>query len=188
MIVMRNKWAVAIIVIAVVFIFVSNLYSREVILKPKKISVITSPEDSRDSRVIVYFDLPKELSKSNVEIDYAILIFKAQVTDAVSGLIEVFPITKDWKTESAISWESPWDSLGGDYTKDYSGRSVSVKSESGMGKIKSNVTFIVKGWLDGIFVNNGLMIKPSKDDLENFPVKYSIYEDNIKLKISFCLD
>ena len=44
---------------------------------------------------------------------------------------------------------------------------------------------MVKAWIDGYLVNNGIMIVPSEDDLELFPVKFNIVSKDLVLRIHY---
>ena len=44
---------------------------------------------------------------------------------------------------------------------------------------------MVKAWLDGYLVNNGVMIVPSSDDLELFPITFNIDSEDLVLRIHF---
>ncbi|HVO76967.1 MAG TPA: hypothetical protein VMT60_03190, partial [Candidatus Bathyarchaeia archaeon] len=115
----------------------------------------------------------------------AVLIFRAQVTDADLGALEIFPVRKDWQSAGPISWTSPWDSLGGDYSKDIVGASVALRKNAGEKETRLNVTLLVKAWLDGICTNNGFIILPSQADLQSSSLRCSLNQDGIRLKIVY---
>jgi len=173
---------------AIIFTLMSSALSAEsVTLEPTRAAVITRPEDTRDMRILVYFVLPENLSRKNMEIEYAMMSFEAQVTDAYMGQIEVYPVTTSWKDEGAVSWAGLWEKDGGDYSMERAGTSVTAKSEEGEKKLRSNVTNIVKSWLHGLVDNNGLIIVLSDADLEISTVKYQLDRESITLKIQ-CTD
>jgi hypothetical protein len=180
---MVHRKRIIMIVVLGLLIAASSIQARELVLQPARIDSIVSPRDSRDARILVYFELPKELRGSKVVVDNAILTFRAQVTGAAFGMIHVSPLIRDWRSEGSVSWSSPWDSLGGDYAKNVAGRSVTLKSEKGEGEVRSNVTFIVKAWVDGSIANNGMAILPSEADLRNSAVRYSVDRNSIRLKV-----
>jgi hypothetical protein len=163
----------------------SDLGAKEVVLQPKKVATITSPTSVRDSRVLVYFELPKGLGKSGVIIDNAALVFRCQVTDAELGMVEICPVVKDWENAAEVSWTSLWESPGGDFSKTIAGRSSSIKREWGEKQISSNVTFVVRAWLGGILENHGFIILPSQEDLAASTVKYGFDKKGIELKIHY---
>ena len=180
-----NRFYLVIVTIAIFLVLAPNLIAAELILKPEKTSVIISPEDKRDIRIFVYYDLPKELSSPGIEINWAIIEFEAEINSADVGMIDVLPVASDWKDSGDISWESPWTNLGGDYADEYHGYSITLKSSAGLKKISSNVTMMVKAWIDGYLVNNGIMIVPSEDDLELFPIKFNIESKDLVLRIHY---
>ena len=100
-------------------------------------------------------------------------------------MIDVLPVVIDWKDSGDISWDSPWTNSGGDYADKFHGTSITLKSRDGLKKISSNVTMMVKAWLDGFLVNNGVMIVPAEDDLELFPVTFNIDSKNLVLRIHY---
>jgi hypothetical protein len=154
-------------------------------LEPAKVTFITSPENSRDTRVLIFFNLPNELKERGVEIEHAVLILNGQVRDADFGQIDVFPVTTAWAQTEAVSWISPWNEAGVDYTGSYMGRSVILGRDEGEKSIRLNVTFMVKAWLDGFIDNNGMVVVPAQDELHRTQVKYYFGEDDILLKIAY---
>jgi len=169
----------------ILLVVVSQLSAIELTIRPEKTSVIVSPEDKRDSRIFVYYNLPKELLAPGVEINWAIIEFEAEISSADAGMIDVLPVATDWKDSGEISWDSPWTDLGGDYAAGFHGTSVTLRNSDGLKKISSNVTMMVKAWLDGYLVNNGIIIVPSEDDLELFPIKFNIESKDLVLRIHY---
>jgi len=159
----------------------AGLQAKEIVISPTKVEAIVSPTDARDSRVLVYFELPGELYGKKIVIDNAALVFEAQVSDAEFGMVHIFPVTRAWQTEENIAWDSPWEEAGGDYTQRIAGRSVTLKAANGEREISSNVTFIVMDWISGRLANNGLILVPSQEDLMNSTARYGFQEGSIKL-------
>jgi hypothetical protein len=161
-----------------------GLQAKELILEPQKVSVITSPTESRDTRLLVYFDLPSP-NENKLDFDSAFLVFRGKVTDADFGTVEVFPVTTDWKSAGTPSWGSPWHTAGGDFTNNLARGSVTLKSANADEEVRLNVTLIVKAWVDGVLPNNGIVILGSQGDLKNSDAKFGIKPDNMKLKIIY---
>lgn len=159
------------------------LEAKELVISPAKVETIVSPEDGRDSRVLVYFELPRELYGKKVVIDNAVLMFEAQVTDAEFGMVHIFPVTREWQSASSIAWDSPWSSSGGDYTTEIAGKSITLKEAKGEGAVLSNVTFIVMDWIAGRLPNNGFILVPSQEDLVDSSVRFAFDKGSLKLKI-----
>lgn len=157
------------------------LQARELILRPERVIALTCPTDARDVRTLVYFELPEGLR----EVDNAFLVFRGEVEGADFGMVEVFPVTRDWKSAGTVTWESPWDSVGGDYSGRVARSSVTLKRNQGDKDIKLNVTLIVKAWLEGVAPNNGIVILPSRADLGNAPVQYSLPARDVVLRIVY---
>jgi len=182
---MARKLLALFIVSIVVLGAAAGLHARALVLVPKKVATIVSPTDERDSRTLVYFELPRELSFQKNKLANAILIFKAQVADVDFGALEVFPIGRDWQSAGLISWSSPWDTPGGDYSADQLGTGVTLKKDAPEKETRLNVTLLVKAWLEGVIPNNGLIILSSQTDLGISSVKYDFRGDSLKLKITY---
>jgi hypothetical protein len=172
---------VVLIAVLVAVFGAASVQAKELIISPAKVEAIVSPTDARDSRVLVYFELPAELYGKKVVIDNAALMFEAQLTDAEFGMVHIFPLTRAWQTEANISWSYPWEKEGGDFTRLIAGKSVTLKAANGEKEISSNVTFIVMDWIAGRLANNGLILVPSQEDLMNSTAIYGFQEGSIKL-------
>jgi len=138
--------------------------------------------------VLVYFKLPEKLEISATQIDYAKLVFDAQVTDAHMGQIEVYPVTTDWKASETLDWENSWTKKGGDYSEEIAGKHLAVRSDEGKKSARCDVTYVVLGWLEGRMDNHGFILVPSRQDLESSDVEYSIETKGITLVISYSPD
>ncbi len=176
------------ILVILISAFVTSVHAERLVLTPVKVATMTSPTESRDERVLIYFELPKKLDISCTEIDFAKLVFSAQVTEAAMGQIEVYPMTSSWKDLSSLDWEKTWTKEGGDYSKDHEGKHLAVRSADGKKSLRSNVTYVVMAWLDGTIDNHGFILVPSQDDLSNSDVIYSIDTKGIQLVINYSLD
>jgi len=163
----------------------SSTHARKAIIDPQKVSTITSPEDSRDIRILLYFELPDEIFDSKAIVDFALLNCRAQIKDTIAGQINVFPVTTDWKNQSQISWNEPWEKSGGDYSEEYMMSNYTLKSEWGIKEFAINVTEIVQDWQKGRMDNSGVIIKLSKDDLDNCMSKYVFDQGDVTLKILY---
>lgn len=162
--------------------------AKKLILEPVKVMTMTSPTEARDRRVLVYFELPEKLEISATQIDYAKLVFDAQVTDAHMGQIEVYPVTTDWKTSETVDWEESWTKKGGDYSEEVAGKHLTVRSAEGKKSARCDVTYVVLGWLEGMMDNHGFILVPSRLDLESSDIEYSIETKGITLVISYSPD
>lgn len=177
-------WSTMILAL-IILVACPSLDAKKLYIEPQQKAVITSPEDGRDKRVLLFFDLPADLTNNKVEIENAVLLVNGQITDADFGQVDVFPVVKKWKDSENVTWNSPWDKSGGDITTEFIGRSVTMKAGEGKKQIRLNVTFMVKAWLDGLIENHGLMIAPCLDDLKTSQVKYILNDANVSLKITF---
>jgi hypothetical protein len=183
--VMGKKIKVIMLMSALLVTAISIIYAGQLYLEPYRALLIASPENNRDTRVLIYFDLPDELGKTRVEIEHAVLILEGEMSDTDFGQLDVFPITKEWKNSDNVLWSSPWEKPGGDYTGNFMGRSVTLSSGSGKGIVRLDVTFMVKAWLDGILENHGMAMIPSTDDLSKTQAKYHFDQESIRLKVKY---
>lgn len=182
---MKTKVYILLISLVLVSLLVSSINARKLILLPEKVSVITSPSESRDVRVLLYFNLPEDVLDSRAIVDFVTLTCEAQVTGAVMGQIDIFPVTNEWKSLGEISWDNPWENAGGDYSEEYLESNYTLKSEWGKKEISIDITEVVQDWQKGTLSNNGIIIKLSQDDLENYSLKYNFDRENIGLKIFY---
>jgi hypothetical protein len=162
--------------------------ARKLALEPARVATITSPEETRDERVLIYFELPEKLEISKTQIDYAKLVFTAQVTDASMGQIEVYPVTTSWATAETPDWSESWTKAGGDYSEEITGKHLTIRSSDGEKSARCDVTFVVLAWLEGRMDNHGFILVPSQEDLESSGVEYSIETKGIELVIGYSLD
>ena len=162
-----------------------GLQAKELVITPAKVETIGSPTDSRDSRVLVYFELPKELYAEKVTIDNALLVFEARIMDAEFGLIHLFPATRAWQGEASISWDSPWEKAGGDFTDRIAGKCVTLKAADGEKEMISDLTFVVMDWISGRLANNGLILVPSQTDLAESSAAFSFDKESLRLEIEY---
>jgi hypothetical protein len=182
---MNTKRVILVMTIALLSMVSTSIHAGQLNSAPAKVAVITSPENCRDTRVLILFNLPDELKERGVEIEHAVLILKGQVKDADFGQIDVFAVTTVWAQTEAVSWTNPWNEAGADYTSSYIGRSAILRRDESEKLVRANVTFMVKAWLDGLMENNGMVIVPARDDLHRTQVKYNFNQDEILLKIAY---
>ena len=177
-----RKVLISIAALAVV-LAAAALQAKEIVLTPARVATIVSPEDARDARVLLCFDLPQELLEGKVKVENAALLFGGAIEDADFGLVHIFPATTAWRAAASVSWNSPWETAGGDFTKAIAGKSVTLKGADGAKEISSNVTFIVMDWVSGRLANNGLILVPSQEDLVNSAGKFGFDTGSLKLRI-----
>lgn len=182
---MKTKMHIFIILLISIALQVPSVSARKLIIIPEKVAVITSPSESRDMRVLLFFSLPEDVLDSRAIVDFATLNCEAQVTDAAMGQIDIFPITSDWKSIGDISWVNPWNNAGGDYSEEYLESNYTLKSEWGTKEISIDITEIVQDWQKGAIFNNGIIVKISQDDLDNYTPKYNFDRENIKIRIHY---
>ncbi len=176
---------VILILVLSIVLAAASLQANEIVLSPSKVEMITSPTDAKDTRVLVYFELSKELFDKKVVIDNALLVFEAQLTDAEFALIHLFPATRAWQTEASVTWDSPWEKAGGDFTDRIAGKCVTLKSAEAGKETISDLTFVVMDWVSGRLANNGLILVPSQADLSESSAAFSFDKLSLKLEIEY---
>jgi hypothetical protein len=160
--------------------------ARKATLSPVKVAGLVCPSDARDSRVLLFFELPSDVMDPKAMVDFATLTCTARVTGADMGQIDVFPMTAEWKDAETVSWGNPWKEPGGDYRGDFLTSSYSLKSELGAKEIAINVTEIVQKWQRGELANNGIIMKLSPDDLGAFSdLRYALDREKVLLRILY---
>lgn len=97
------------ITLGVICVYSSTSFANRVVLNPERVETIKSPKESRDVRILIYFELPDKLASKNIIVDFAKLVFKAKITKARTGLLEVYPLTKSWKDQGSVTWSGTWD-------------------------------------------------------------------------------
>jgi len=172
--------------ILAILLMAAGADARKATLSPAKVAAIVSPSDARDSRVLLFFELPADVMDLRAKVDFATLLCKAQIMGAEMGQIDVFPVTAEWKDEETLSWSDQWEEPGGDYDADFLTNNYSLKSEFGEKEMAINVTEIVQKWQSGELANNGIMLKLSADDLETFSgLKYALDQEKVLLRVFY---
>ena len=159
--------------------------AASITVQPDKIATMTSPDDKNETRVLVYFSMPEKLNNQDIHIDLAKLVFEAELTDADIAEIEIFPVTTNWTRSESIDWESSWEKEGGDYSIDNIGEYVTIKEADKSVSLQSNVTFIVKAWIDGTMDNEGIILISERYAEEDLKTKISIETSKLQLIINY---
>jgi len=175
------------VLVSVVVFSGGEISAENLNLRYEKKAVITSPTKARDSRILIYFRLPALLSRKDVRIDYAKLVFEADVQKHPLGLVNISPVTTSWKDAAMINWKGLWEKDGGDFSSDLI-HAATVKESKSKKQCRLDITDIVLSWLDGVLNNEGLIIMPSKSMLEESPVECNIDSKDIKLVINYTKD
>ena len=181
---MRTKYLGCIVL--AMLLGASGAEARKVELAPAKSVAIVSPTDARDSRVLLYFELPPDVMNSKARVDFATLVCTARIEGAEMGEIDVFPVTTEWKNEAVVSWSEGWERPGGDYDAGFLSNIYSLRSEFGEKEIVIDVTEIVQKWQSGEIVNSGMILKLNADDLDNFEeLTYTLDKDELALRVFY---
>ena len=173
------------VAIVAVTILSMGASAASITVQPDKIATMTSPDDKNETRVLVFFSMPEKLAGQNIHIDLAKLIFEAELTDADIAEIEVFPVTTNWTRSGSVDWESSWEKEGGDYSFDNIGEYITIKEAGKSIILQSNVTFLVKAWVDGSLGNEGIILIPVRYNDEDTKSKVSIDTSGLKLMINY---
>lgn len=122
-------------------------------IQAAEIASIKQSELSTESRVLVKWDLPTELS--NKIIDGAVIEMKVGVEGEAPVSISVMPLNTRWSATTA-NWTSGWRKPGGDFSDTLAAPS-SVDDRNG-GKIVADVFDIVLKQIAGARQNFGFII------------------------------
>lgn len=173
------------IAVTAAILFSVGALAASITVQPDKIATMTSPEDKNETRVLVYFSMPEKLSGQNIHIDLAKLVFEAELTAADIAEVEVFPVTTNWTRAGSVDWENSWEKDGGDYSIENIGEHVTIKESGKSISFQSNVTFLVKAWIDGALDNEGIILIPVRYNDEDTKSKVSIETGNIRMIINY---
>jgi hypothetical protein len=182
---MRQAMTIFITVLLMISVNSKESIAEKVEIIPEKVTSITSPTDSRDERLLVYFELPENLYIKDIHIDYAKLVFRAEVTGEAFGLIEILPVTTSWKDSETVTWTNTWEKAGGDFTYEQTGDQMTVKSAEGKKDLNCDVTFVVKAWIDDVFDNNGFIIIPTCTEGIDANARYTLEKTGIVLVVNY---
>ncbi len=175
-------------VLTVALVAVAPAQARKTVLSPNKISAIASPVDKLDSRLLIHFELPKEILDEGAIVDFATLHIKAQVSDAAMAQIDVFAVATNWQSTASVSWDRPWTKAGGDIVAEAEPSIYSLKSESGLKEMKIDVTEMVRSWKAGKIANNGILLTISKDDLLIVKPSVAFNLDDIAMRVFYSME
>jgi hypothetical protein len=171
-----------------VLVFAPASHARKVVLQPLRTAAIVSPSNVQDIRSLIYFEVPQNVMKQNVTVDFAVLKCKAKMAGAPLGQIDVFPLKSAWEDAARVTWDGPWGKPGGDYSTEMGPVLYSLPSASNTQQITIDVTKIAQGWQSGALANHGIIMMVSSEDLANFPVACSIERDHAELVIFYSLE
>ena len=134
----------------------------------------------------MYFEVPERLGQEGIEVEYARLVFTAGVQDAPLGQVEIFPLTTAWAESEVVRWNRGWTEDGGDFSLDRPGVHQPVRAVDGVRELRSDVTYIVKAWVDGVVANYGFILMPSASELETSEdIGFTIDTGGIRLVIGY---
>ena len=123
-------------------------------------AMMVAANDSLSNRLLFKFDLPSKLNDKR--IDYAEILFHAKIDtlSRYSALFAAHPLTTNWN-KTGISWSSPWTTEGGDYNDSSCGIGL-IKTRND-GKIRLDITHLVKRWVHESVPNYGIIIIPLEE-------------------------
>ena len=178
-----------IIIMGILSMASSSSNAESVTLKPGNLQSISLKEDSSEKAFLVYFEIPEKLNSKNIAVESARLLFDACVSGDSIGEIEIYPLTtSDWSSIEKYDWTSSKENLSNIYSIVIPGKHLTLKLEDGKKTVRSNVTAIVKAWLNEDIVNKGIIITPSIAYLTNSDIKYSIDMTNARLIIYYTFE
>lgn len=153
---------IPLIMIATVVLCSTPVFSdNKVHIEVSEAAVIVPSNDSISNRPLFKFDLPSKLNDKR--IDYAGIVFYAK-SDTLSRHPVLFagcPVTTNWN-KTGVSWSNPWTTEGGDYNDSL--YEIGMIKARGDGRVRFNITRLVKRWVHGAAPNHGIIIIPIEED------------------------
>lgn len=177
--------SMALIALTLVTGLADDSAAAKISLSAQTRQVLVDPENAKDRRTLVYFELPDELMSQEVCIDFATLNIRANIDGAAAGTIEAYPVTSDWRSGVDVAWDAPWSTPGGDYAAGDRTSRYTLKSASGSRDFSIDVTDIVRDWTSGTLENKGLIIKLSDSDLSAQRAECDVSQVDLRLEILY---
>jgi hypothetical protein len=150
--VVRIVLACALILIAVTVVPTASVVAATLTVPIETHAVIT--DSSGNARVLIGFGELEELSGKKILYAKCLLNVVLDSCEAQPAEIEVRPVSSSWSAAQA-TWESPWDSSGGDLLTD---RLMTVTAQRGVGASEIMMTELVQAWTNSELDNNGVAL------------------------------
>jgi hypothetical protein len=156
------------IILAIIGLF-GSLSAETIELRPVEIAGIQPRDTVRSTgpRLLMQFDIPDSL----VEYEIVFATIEATGTFFPYGrednfvILEYYPLLTSWNGRTA-TWTYPWRTEGGDFdAEDRNFTSVEVGFRR---EVSLDVTSMVQDWVDGSMDDHGLIVVPTKSDLEPY--------------------
>jgi hypothetical protein len=149
-------------IIAMVILCSNSAFSdNRVDIEVSNAAIIAPANDSLSPRLLFKFDLPSKLNDKR--IDFAEIVFHAKI-DTLSRhsvLFAGYPVTTNWNN-AGISWSNPWTAEGGDYNDSL--YEIGLIKTKGDGKIRFDITRLVKRWVHESVPNYGIIVIPIEEE------------------------
>lgn len=160
--------------------------ARVIILRPEKVVPISSASQPEEVRLLLSFGQPSTFIRPGATVEFALLCIEARAQNCAFVQFDARPITTDWTTDPAVSWNSPWIRAGGDFSEQQQSSTVSLAGPSELKQTAIDVTSIVRGWNEGSLPNYGIAIIPFTEQAIAAGLPVAEYRtDNIILKIFY---
>lgn len=180
-----KKFILSVLVVLVVIAAAGEICGAKVEIQSETTKVLINPENIKDSRVLLYFDISEMPLGEETFIDFATLNIKAKVSGDITGTIEVLPVLTEWNTRGDLTWSNPWTKPGGDYGDQVKAGRYSLKSEYNEKEISIDISEIVRDWISGLTNNNGIIVKLAEDDVSLSKVEYSMDFTEASIEVFF---
>jgi hypothetical protein len=127
-------------------------------IEASEIATIEPTDKSEAPRILVKWDLPKDLDKKI--IDGAVVTMTVAVDGDSPLSLDVMPMTTSWSASTA-AWSSGWSKEGGDFADSLP--SPALVTDKNGGKISADVYPVLIEQIAGNLSNFGFIIVPDKD-------------------------
>jgi hypothetical protein len=135
-------------------LMISEIHAAQLNVPIEDMTVICEGEQDNHCRILFNVDISQ---LGSVHIDHAEIVALpgSRLTVPTDITFYLFPITQQWNP-SSVDWGSPWDEPGGDV--DSSMVSIFALLEGMETHLRSDVTSIVRSWVNNPAQNYGLLV------------------------------
>ncbi len=122
-------------------------------------------DDAAQGRLMLKFDLPDELSGTEITFAELLVPLTAFIPDSSALAVESRPLLISW-IPAEVTWDDLWDSLTSDVMAEQGTQFATATA--GAQEAYFDITDIVRSWQDTSVVNNGLILFCQTDNLPYF--------------------
>jgi len=144
--------------VALVLFSAPAVWAEFLEIEASQIATIEPADKSAGPRIMVQWDLPKDLSGKI--IDGAVVTMTVPHDGDEPFEVDVYPMNKSWDAATA-KWAEGWEKAGGDFDEELP--SPGIVTEQNGGKISADVYVTVKSQIEGSVANFGFILISQAD-------------------------